>query len=184
MEEIWKPIIWYEWIYEVSNLGRVKSYKCSTSKILKWTSLKKIYTTFSLLSKRLKAHRLVAQAFLPNPENKPCVCHIKEDLDKNWLLYNWSDNLFWWTYADNSQDMYRKWRENNHFMYKNPNKWKMWSESRYAKAVIQYDLEWNYIKSWWWMREIKREIGIHNSWISKCCRWLIKKYNWFIWKFK
>ena len=100
MEEIWKPI-GYEG-YEVSNLGRVKSYKYDkiNGKIMKPYKNTKGYLQIDLQldgRKRenrvhLSIHRLVAIAFIPNPDNLPQVNHKDEDKTNNCV-----DNLEWCT---------------------------------------------------------------------------------------
>ena len=90
--EIWKPKKDYEGLYEVSNLGRVKSLgngKSINSKegILKPGKIKQGYLQVTLCKnrkqKRFLVHRLVAEAFLPNPENLPFINHKDEDKTNN-----------------------------------------------------------------------------------------------------
>lgn len=112
MEEIWKDIKGYEGLYQVSNLGRVKSLdkiivtidrknRCQKEKILKLQISKYGYNVITLwnnnISKQFKVHRLVAIAFIPNPNNLPQINHIDED-----KLNNKIDNLEWCTALENN----------------------------------------------------------------------------------
>lgn len=97
MIEIWKPIFNNQ--YYVSNIGRVKSIK--GNKILK-LQLREGYFRIGLhsnsVSKYFSVHRLVAQTFIPNPDNKPEVNHIDGD-KKN----NNTNNLEWVTSKENTR---------------------------------------------------------------------------------
>ena len=93
--EIWKDIKGYEGIYQVSNLGRV--YNCRYNRLLSTpTNRKKKYVDVALnkngVAKSYKVHRLVAEAFIPNPNNLPFVNHKDENPSNNCV-----DNLEWCT---------------------------------------------------------------------------------------
>lgn len=105
--EIWKDIKGYEGLYKVSNLGRVKSLsrrdrlnRVIQEKVLKPGSNKVGYLHVNLYKegrvKICKVHRLVAQAFIPNPEDKPEVNHKDEDKTNNKV-----ENLEWMTCKEN-----------------------------------------------------------------------------------
>ena len=114
--EIWKDVIGFELLYQVSNLGRVKSLsrtvdgKLNSKRVLLERILSdrdngRGYRVLELYKddKRYfkKVHRLVAEAFIPNPENKPEVNHIDTDKTNN---NDW--NLEWVTGKENSQHIY------------------------------------------------------------------------------
>ena len=110
--EIWKDVPGYVGLYQISNYGRVKSVfrneicgnmnRKRNEKILK-PSLRKRYYFVSLSKNGIKynavIHRLVAAAFIPNPENKPCIDHI----DGN-RTNNHADNLRWVTVKENQNN--------------------------------------------------------------------------------
>ncbi len=185
-QEVWKPVTGYEWLYEVSSLWRVKSlnyWKTWKEGILKPIKIFQ-YSRVVLTKNGKRNHnisRLVAQEFIPNPNNFPCACHIKEDLDENWLLYNGADNLFWWTHKDNAKDKFIKWRWSKLFFLNNPAK--QWGDNKRAKKVIQYNKLWQIINEWDCMNDIERKLWIKQSSVSNCCRWKWKTAGWFIWKF-
>jgi hypothetical protein len=95
--EIWKQIQNFP-LYEVSTLGRVK--RIETGKILKLVrkgGYNKIQLFDNGMQKRPAVHRLVAKAFIENPENKPDIHHIDHDKGNNCV-----DNLMWVTSQENN----------------------------------------------------------------------------------
>ena len=94
MEEIWKPIKGYESLYEVSNLGRVKSLKWGKERILRTDKSNNGYLRVVLCKdgkkKKYLVHRLVCESFLPNSNNLPEVNHKDENKTNNKV-----DNLEW-----------------------------------------------------------------------------------------
>lgn len=102
-QEIWRPIKGYENTHEVSNLGRVRSIPHLTSnkhqtkgQLLKqesvWTGYKRVHLRAGINSRKFYVHRLVAESFIPNPNNWAYVNH-KDDTKDN----NAASNLEWCT---------------------------------------------------------------------------------------
>lgn len=101
--EIWKDIEGYEGLYQVSNYGRIQSKKYGKEKVLYQYLTTKGYL-LTALSKNGKVcrkltHRLVAEAFIPNPQNKPFIDHINGNKTDNRV-----ENLRWVTAQENTHN--------------------------------------------------------------------------------
>lgn len=168
MKEIWKPIKDFEY-YFISNFGRVKSTKFGKERILKLTKDKDGYLIVNLYknnkSKTFKVHRLVAEAFLPNPYNLPQVNH-KDENPQN----NIAENLEWCTAS-----------YNNNYGTRNKRIGKSNTNGKRSKPVIQYTLDGKFVREWESYRECKRNGFNH---VSECCRGKRKTHKNFIWKYK
>lgn len=172
-KEIWKDVPWYEWKYQASNLWRIKNIK--TNKFIKPCSDWRWYLHFILsknwIQKTYKNHRIVAKEFIQNPENKLEVNH------KNWIrIDNRVENLEWCTRSENERHKY------DILWYQNPLKWRKSHLSSVSKKIIQYDMQWNFIKEWNSIYDAKISLSINN--ICYCCKWKFKQAGWFIWKYK
>jgi len=100
-EEIWKDIQGYEGLYQISNLGRVKSFSWGIEKI-KNLSISNGYYRIMLFNKQgyksFYVHRLIGIAFIDNKNNKPCINHINGIKTDNSII-----NLEWVTHKENNQ---------------------------------------------------------------------------------
>lgn len=136
--EIWLPIQGYEGLYEVSNMGRIKTLERTyyggvvpvkiKTRLRKLVVSKKGYLSLLLskdgIDKQFKVHRLVAEAFIPNIENKPQVNHkngIKSD--------NRIENLEW---ATNKENCVHSWEVLNRASYLQPSGF----DCKYSKPVF------------------------------------------------
>lgn len=180
-KEYWKPVLGYEGLYEVSNWGRVKSlkrlvksprgYRTVCERTLKPTKDSHGYLCVSLCKegkmKFVKIHRLVAEAFIPNPYNLPQVNHKDENpLNNNANNLEWCDNKY------NSNFGTR----NERIAAKNTN-------GKLSKPVLQYTLDGQFVREWKSIRECGRN-GFDHGAVAACCRGKLKKYKDFIWRYK
>ncbi len=115
--EIWKDIKGYEGLYQSSNLGRIKSLtsyvnhhrgdkRINNGQIIKQyignTGYYRVRLSKKNIVKNHSVHKLVAMAYIPNPQNKPCINH--KNLNKQ---INIPENLEWCTYSENMKHAYK-----------------------------------------------------------------------------
>lgn len=187
-EEVWVDIKGYEGIYQISNLGRVRSLDrwinhIRGEKIIKGKLLKpnncKGYLSVDLCKdgkrNHIKIHRLVAEAFIPNPEDKPCVDHINTNPSDNRV-----ENLRWVTYRENNLNPLT----NIHMSGKN-SFWfaKKGKEHSKAKPIIQMNDWGKIINIWDSAADAHRELDIPFTSISFCCSGRYKSAGGYKWAF-
>lgn len=176
MNEFWRQVVGYEGLYEVSNFGKVRSLDRYVKhprgdlrlkgRILKQQIDHNGYLFVSLSKngkvKMFRIHRLVAQAFIPNPDNLPMVNHKDENPLNNQVF-----NLEWCTakyninYGTGIERM---------------------TEKR-SKPVIQYSLDGTFVREWSSMAEAGRN-GFILANISACCQGKNKTHKGYKWEYK
>ncbi len=182
MEE-WKDIIDFEGLYEISNLGNVRSKdtkaelyingKLSSSRIIKGKQLKIFLNCISgrkyvVLFKNSKTytklvHRLVAEAFIPNPNNYKEINHIDEDFTNNCV-----NNLEWCTRKYNVNYGTRTQRQ----------------KEKMYKPVLQFNKNGEFIKEYKSINQASEETGAYAQAISKVCKGERITAGKYIWKYK
>lgn len=168
-KEVWKDIEGYENLYQISSLGRVKNVE--TEKILKTSKDKYGYLYINIKykgkTKHYLIHRLIAKAFIPNPENKPFIDHINTIKDDNRI-----ENLRWVTSKENNNNpLTRKHLSTAMKIYGSMlgKKGKLCPNS---KIVLELNREDNdkIDRLWFSTMDIEREKGTPNQIISNVCK--------------
>lgn len=163
--EIWKDIKNYEGLYQVSNLGNIRSFprRGTRGKILSPGFTKKGYLQVSLVKNGkghpYRVHQLVGKNFIENPQKKEQINHkngIKTD--------NRVENLEWCT---NSENMEHSWN----IGLRSKNKSYHYGKDNVLSVIVdQYSLNNIFIKRWFCIKDIEREYGFDNRNLSSCCR--------------
>ena len=156
-----KDILGYEGLYAITSCGKVWSYR--TKKFLKLRERGGGYLYVGLhKDKKIKnysIHRLVAEAYLPNPDNLPCVNHKDENNENNAL-----PNLEWCTYE-----------YNNNYGSRNEK-----AAKRCRKPVYCEELNRTFESG----IAVARELGLDNSSITKCCKGKQKTCGGYHWRYQ
>ena len=166
-EEIWCPIKGYEGLYEVSDKGRVRSMKFGKERILSPGKLQNGYLRVNFCKngekKNLLVHRLVAQAFIPNPDNMTEVNHKDEDKDNNSVQnLEWCDRKYNVNYGNRNQMVSMK----------------------LSKPILQYTKSGEFVREWKSTYDVERNLGYFHNSISYCCNGKNKSAYGYVWKYK
>lgn len=187
MKEIWKDIEGYEGLYMVSNLGNVKSMNyChrgyAQNLVPKTNNSGRLWVELANNGKRkpMLIHRLVAMAFIPNPEGLPQVNHIDENPKNNRL-----DNLEWCTNEYNQRYSYDRHPERHRDPTKTPYRRKTGrtNGNRKQLCILQVSIDGRVLRKWENSRTIFIETGMSDWSISECCRGKRKKAYGFRWQY-
>ena len=177
MQEIWKDIVGYEGLYQVSNLGNVRSLNYNHTgkeKLLKQNINCNGYNYVVLAKegsrKTYTIHRLVAIAFIPKSENKDCVDHINGIRTDNRVV-----NLRWATLKENMNFPLAK-KHLSESLTNHPNK---------SKSILQIDkVTGEVINEFPSSQEAGRQLNVSRSSISACCNGKYNSAYGYIWKYK
>ena len=195
--EIWRTAVYdgvvYEGLYEVSNLGRILSLNYrNTGRAELMTPFDngcgywQIELSKNGKTKTCKVHRLVAQTFLPNPENKPCINHkIEGDegkkinivyLNEDGTVDEEKSTIEWVTYEENINYATRNERAGKTIS-------KLQINGKCSKKVLQFSLTGEFIREWPSTAECGRN-GFNRSHVAACCRGERKSHKGFVFKYK
>ncbi len=179
MQEIWKDVPGYEGMYQVSNMGNVASLRVSHDSrrlIAPFDNGGYLRVCFRVQFKgrNYLVHRLVAEAFVDNPFNKPDVNHI--DGNKR---NNCADNLEWVTKSENIRHAINIGLRPSYA----PHKTYKGKDNPNSKPIDQYDLDGCFVKHWNCASEIYDELGFKQRFVQRCCLGGRRTYKGFVWKY-
>ena len=187
MIEIYKTIEGYE-DYEVSNLGNVRSLnyrKTNKEKVLKPTlcrGYEQVCLCKNKIKKMYKVHRLVAQAFIPNPNNLPQVNHKDENKANNMVWVNEDgsidydkSNLEWCTASYNVNYGTSIERARQKMLGR------FGKECKNSKPICQYTKDGDFVRKWDCSMDARRELGYKH--ISDCALGKRKTCGGYVWKY-
>ena len=204
MQEVWKDVRGYEGLYQVRNLGRVKSLKRHRSvnlmntktatvpeRILKF-GVSQGYLAVTLakdkINKKIRVHKLVASTFIPNPENKPHINHKDGNKHNNAV-----DNSEWITPKENTKHAFEnglikgmcsfKGYHHTEEAKKLISEGNKWGSSKNHRIIKQYTKDGEFIKEWHGFVEIEKVLGCDKRNLQSCCKGRIPSAYGYIWRY-
>lgn len=165
--EVWKPIPNYEGFYEVSNTGKVRSvyrYRRVLKPMISNTGYERVDLFKNKHRKQFSVHRLVAMAFIDNPNAKPFVNHKDEN-----KLNNSADNLEWVSHVENCRYGTAIKRRTQHLDYSKRRINNAGQIKACSKPIAQYTKDGIFIRNWKSASECARENGWQISNIRRSC---------------
>ena len=208
--EEWRAVKGYEGLYEVSSFGRVRSLdrwvkskgqaeRFCKGKILKIRHDKYGYMRATLFDKQIaknaQVHRLVVDAFVPNPDNLPCVnhrneikdCNIPDNLEPCTVAYNNSYGTKLKKQAEKQRGQKRpQVADKLRGITRSEETKQRCTEAkrRKMKPVLQYTLDGELIGEYESIKEAARQSGIHYGNICNCCVGRFHTAGGYVWKYK
>lgn len=188
--EIWKSLDFLGYPdYEISTLGRVKSLERT---IIRKNGIKKTYSERILKPqnerdyqrvglwkdrkiKHFRVHRLVALAFIPNPEKLPCINHKDENPSNNHI-----NNLEWCDIRYNINYGLRNEKAGKRISKTKKGK----PQYKQRKPILQYTLLGEFIKEFDSAKSASENLNIYATSITQCCKGKLKTCGGYIWKYK
>lgn len=173
MQEQWKQVKGFEGIYEVSNFGNVRSLHYRNWNIVKNLTpfinrdgYKRVCLCRSGKQLNMFVHRIVATAFIENPDNLPQINHLNEIKTDNRV-----ENLAWCSAKENVNHGTRNERMSKAKLNTN------------CKAIIQLDAQGREIRRWVSLMEVNRAFGYDVGFLGRCCKGRCEKAYGYKWRY-
>jgi hypothetical protein len=187
MIEEWKEINGFEGKYWISNLGRVRGIKSTLKLKPKDTGYTQVnlYKSSKYITKLI--HRLVAEAFIPNPDNLPQIDHIDGNRENNCVT-----NLRWCTPSENNRNPVTTHRKrvvnmgSNNPMYGKPSSMRGVTKSNHfnSKKVIRCSISGDSLEEYGSLIEAGEAVNASPSTISNCIAGRLKSCKGYLWRWK
>ncbi len=178
MNEIWRDVVGYEGLYQVSNLGQVKSMNYNHTGKPRILSKKRGTTDYLFVSlsknkivKNKYIHVMVAEEFIPNG-GLPCVNHIDGNKSNNS-----AENLEWVTYSQNTRHAIK-----NGLRADSNMRGITGAANKNSRPVFQYEKSGKLVKIWPCVSEAARFYGCSPCTITNCTKGRIKTCKGYVWR--